>query len=544
MACSSWNLSLILLHVCRRLRVGCAFVLFLFAPAVAQADETGVPWKKEVRYSHFSQQESIVEMLRNFATTQNLQLIFSPKVEGEVSGLFHEVPPEEFLVNITKAYDLIWYYDGLALYVYTDAEMLSKGLPLDGLSPGKLKKALQGAQLWDARYAWRPLEDAGILYVSGPPRYVEVMEDSLRGMRKDAQLVVHVFPLKHAWADDRVIESRNKSLQIPGVATILRNILQGSSAPVSLADSPAERSLPSMQDVSEQARPKTAPHTDANAADTKTSPSPQGGQKFFITTDPRRNAVIVRDLPERLPLYEDLIAMLDVPVSLIEIQVTIVDIDVNKSRDLGIDWRYAAFGRDANVSASFSSSGGNITIDSLNPAESIGFLAKIRMLEEDGSSRILARPTVLTTDNTQAVLDHNQTFYVRVEGQQDAKLYPVTIGTLLRVTPHILQEDGVRKIQLQVSIEDGDVSTNDTLDVDRIPRVNQSTVNTQAVVNENESLVIGGYYREENSSVDRKVPVLGDIPIIGQMLFQNQSKVKRNLERVFMITPRIVQYSS
>ena len=72
-----------------------------------------------------------------------------------MSGLFHEVPPEEFLVNITKAYDLIWYYDGLALYVYTDAEMLSKGLPLDGLSPGKLKKALQGAQLWDARYAWR-----------------------------------------------------------------------------------------------------------------------------------------------------------------------------------------------------------------------------------------------------------------------------------------------------------------------------------------------------------------------------------------------------
>jgi type III secretion protein C len=95
--------------------------------------------------------------------------------------------------------------------------------------------------------------------------------------------------------------------------------------------------------------------------------------------------------------------------------------------------------------------------------------------------------------------------------------------------------DGLR-IKLMVSIEDGRISGEK---VDQIPVVDRSTINTQAVMLEGESLLIGGMTRDANDSKVDKVPLLGDIPGIGA-LFRSKADSNTRIERLILITPRLI----
>jgi type III secretion protein C len=104
------------------------------------------------------------------------------------------------------------------------------------------------------------------------------------------------------------------------------------------------------------------------------------------------------------------------------------------------------------------------------------------------------------------------------------------------VTPHLIFEEHNPRIQLLISIEDGKVKPGE---VDEIPVVENSTINTQAVVGENESLLIGGLIYDTHKEIQRKVPLLGDIPLLGN-LFRSKDKVESKNERLFLISPRIL----
>ncbi|MEJ2669545.1 MAG: hypothetical protein P8077_04590 [Gammaproteobacteria bacterium] len=94
---------------------------------------------------------------------------------------------------------------------------------------------------------------------------------------------------------------------------------------------------------------------------------------------------------------------------------------------------------------------------------------------------------------------------------------------------------------LNVSIEDGQdiADTNNATEVDNIPTVTKSTITTQAVIEESNSLLVGGFFLDQRSSSKQKVPIFGDIPILGA-LFKTESKDRRKNARMFMISPKIV----
>jgi len=129
---------------------------------------------------------------------------------------------------------------------------------------------------------------------------------------------------------------------------------------------------------------------------------------------------------------------------------------------------------------------------------------------------------------------------VRVAGDQEVDLFDVSAGVVLRVTPHIVEDDEKTRIKLAVDIEDGGFS--DT-SVDGIPVVRKSTINTQAVINKDESLLIGGYYYEVDSKSVRMVPCLGGIPALGY-LFKQEEATKTRTKRVFLITPKIITHDA
>ena len=489
-------------------------------------------------YAYYGNSEPAADVLRNFAANYSVPIIISAGVGGVVNGRIGPLAPVEFLDKVAQLHALIWYFDGNTLYVYSSNEIDKEIINLQFIGTEEFRKTLMEIGIWDSRFYWRARPEEGIIYLSGPPRYMELVSetahllDGKSGARQKSQLTVKVFPLRYAWADDRTFNFRDQNVIVPGVATVLRQIAHGggiSAAAAPAAAPAAARSVPGVQPVP-PAGQMPAPAASGNVmADT-----------VFINADRRLNAVIIHDLESKMSMYESLINTLDKPLAQVEINVSIIDINTNSLDQLGINWRLGKDDRDFIRFNPFKTDGDSVPANTFSTIINITsgkLLARVNLLSDTGKAKVLARPSVLTLDNTEAVLDNSQTFYVRVAGQEAAELFPVTYGSVLKVTPRIVAEPSGRKLHLSVNIQDGGQAAGSG--VDNIPVVKNSSISTQAVINENESLLIGGYYYEENIEGQSKVPILGDMPFVGAVFRNKTNKQTKNV-RLFLITPRIV----
>jgi type III secretion protein C len=266
--------------------------------------------------------------------------------------------------------------------------------------------------------------------------------------------------------------------------------------------------------------------------------------------DTRMNAVLIRDLPERMQQYAQLIASMDVKPRLVEIEVTIMDISSDTLDSLGVDWRL--HGSRYDIQTGNGASNG-LAWSSLNAVgdktpkggvftAAIGhelrdfLLARVTALATKGQANFVARPKVLTLDNTEASLENKSEFYIRVSGFQDSSLYTVIAGTDVRVTPLVIDEGGSHGVMMSININDDNVSTDA---VENLPVVRRRSVVTQAMVDEGKSVLLAGYSSEERSNTMSGVPLLSSLPVIGS-LFRYDTKKLANMERFYMLTPRFV----
>lgn len=269
-----------------------------------------------------------------------------------------------------------------------------------------------------------------------------------------------------------------------------------------------------------------------------------------IVADARTNSVVINDLASMMPNYERAIAMLDQPQELVEIDAVVIDVSSNAARNLGVRWGGAtgringasgitnaplSFGLPALVTAPGLAAGLNLATLVGNSAQYL--FAQIHALEEAGQARVLSSPQVLTLNNTEAVLTSTSSVYVRVAGNQDVDLFNIDTGLTLKVTPSVESAgDARRNIRLNIQIEDG--AFNSSMSVDGIPRVDNHSIVTQAIVRDGESLLVGGYQYERSENTTSKVPVLGDVPYLGA-LFRDTRTSRERLERLILITPRL-----
>jgi len=247
------------------------------------------------------------------------------------------------------------------------------------------------------------------------------------------------------------------------------------------------------------------------------------------------NAVIVKAAPEVQPLYRQLIEQLDVDVPLVQIEVTILDVDNDLAQNLGVDWGLS------NIPGAAAAGivGGPVAaaITTILP-RGFNLSAKVHLLETEGRGQIVSKPSLLTMDNAEALLDMNETSFIRTVGERVAEARPVSAGLMFKVTPRVVTtEDNNKRVVLQVDIEDGK-RINPTSE--ELPVLRNSTVSTQAMVNDGESLLIAGNQRNELQKSTSQVPVLGSIPGIGA-LFRHTRETKYNRTRVFVLTPHVVR---
>lgn len=154
----------------------------LLAAAPARADVPGWP-SAPYRYAVVDQDLRVV--LQEFGRNLGLRVALSDAVQGRVRGRLPELPPEQFLDHLARAFGLDWYFDGSVLSVSASSEAQTRFVKLRGLSVAALRDGLRRAGLLDARFALRAGPSADIAMVSGPPRYVALVEQSAAAIADD-----------------------------------------------------------------------------------------------------------------------------------------------------------------------------------------------------------------------------------------------------------------------------------------------------------------------------------------------------------------------
>jgi type III secretion protein C len=164
-------------------------------------------------------------------------------------------------------------------------------------------------------------------------------------------------------------------------------------------------------------------------------------------------------------------------------------------------------------------------------------MARVSALQQRSQAQILSQPSVVTLNNVQAILDKNITFYTRVRSENVAKLEAVTAGTLMRVTPRVVESaSGNRKIDeitLLLNIQDGQQVAPSGSE-DALPQVANSEITTQATLLPGQSLLLGGFVQDKQMKGRRSIPLLGDLPLIGRLFGTERNEV-HSVVRLFLI---------
>ncbi|KVP51834.1 EscC/YscC/HrcC family type III secretion system outer membrane ring protein [Burkholderia ubonensis] len=546
--------------------------------------------------------KKIADFIRELAASQGVTAVVDPKVDGVISGRFSGTP-QQTLDTICSTYGLTWYYDGSFLYVDPADQSQTQMIPIPPNAAGEIGRALQAMQVADKRFTLVINDRANSVYVAGPRRYVELVRQAIGTVGDPAangqHADVRAFRLKYGWASDVTINRSGREVVVPGVATILRRLfgkggggtnLVPASAPLGQAarqvklGSGLTIAVPRLDFPDISGGPRSGGYGGAYATDGAGAFSPfasTGGGDTLpqIEADPAINAVIVRDLPENMYRYQSLIGQLDERPRIVEINVTIIDINEDSLDSLGIDWRLhtkhgdVQIGNGANPLTGNTQFGGagnpplTFGIDTSEAGQigafmptgialtaSIGgslrnyLLTRVNALAQKGQAQLHSKPKVLALDNTEAILENLTQFYVQVQGYQDSSLYSVTTGTSIKVTPMIVDEaaraaaaGGPQSVMMSIDIQDGNIVPGQA--VSNVPVIQQRNIVTKTMIDEGKSLLIAGFNDDEVRLNKSGVPWLSDIPLIGN-LFKYTDKTGNHMERFYLLTPRVVTTAS
>jgi type IV pilus assembly protein PilQ len=259
------------------------------------------------------------------------------------------------------------------------------------------------------------------------------------------------------------------------------------------------------------------------------------------TSDPRSNSIIVQEVPENINVVLNFIEELDRPAKQIKISTQILEMSSDHLLELGIDWTVQGSsttesGRTVDQSGSVladrvSDPAGQYMVTMLNHGWSVD--AMVSTLVKDGKGKIVAHPEITTIDNKEARIQMGQKVPVK---QFDESGNVVTkfeeVGTILRVTPHITAENQIL-MHLKPERSTYQFDPNGVI-------INTSNAETNIIVANGQTAVIGGLTTQDEIESVSGVPILKDIPILG-LLFKYTNKRQESRDLVIFVTPTIVE---
>jgi general secretion pathway protein D len=288
--------------------------------------------------------------------------------------------------------------------------------------------------------------------------------------------------------------------------------------------------------------------------------------KVQINADKATNSLIVMADKEDYEVVEAVIKKLDIPRSMVYIESLIMEVNAQKSLDIGIRWqlfedtrinnnRGVYGGGFSGTSTAASAVSGlvnptGLALGMLTEPFTIGgvtvsnITAIINAVKTDDDFRILSTPQILTTDNEEAriTVGENRPFQTRattdVSGGTFESFEYRDVGKILKITPHVSEGRNVRlKLSLEVTALDRVATVATTASR---PVTQKRTIDTTVLVQDNHTIVIGGLIDDSRNNNETKVPGLGDIPLLG-WLFKTQSKGEEKTNLYIFLTPRVIK---
>ncbi len=264
-----------------------------------------------------------------------------------------------------------------------------------------------------------------------------------------------------------------------------------------------------------------------------------------VDIDARTNTVILKDIPSVITEATALIKAIDTQTPQVLIEAKIVEANLDFSRELGSVW---GFGFDSAEDAGNPTNGqlaminpitslptSLLDVSSLLLDERFNIDLQIQAAESSGEGKVISSPRVVTLDNRQASIEQGVSIPFQTFENGDAKLEFIDAVLRLEVTPHITADRSIiMKIEVQRNAPDDSVQT-----PTGSPAIAKNEAETETLVKDGQTLVIGGIYTIKKSDRESRVPYLHKVPLLGYA-FKNHEVRDIRQELLVFVTPRIV----
>ena len=303
-----------------------------------------------------------------------------------------------------------------------------------------------------------------------------------------------------------------------------------------------------------------APASSSSSASSSAPSAPAFSKDVKMVADVATNSLIITGSREEYQVVEDVVKKLDIPRRMVYLEALIMEVRVDKSFDVGVQWatgdNNTVVGFSGNPDTPYDSLKGLTTSPgTLPPGFSLGVLkqgisiggvrfpnlgAVVTAFKNDSDINVIATPQILTTDNKKATIKVGENVpYITSKNTtttlQDYTNYEYKdVATSLTITPQVNQAEVIR---MEIGVE---VIKLANTTVTQTPTTFTRTANTTVVVHNEETVVIGGMIGLDSTSSEFKIPLLGDIPVLG-WLFKSHNTTGEKTNLYIFITPHIVE---
>ena len=283
------------------------------------------------------------------------------------------------------------------------------------------------------------------------------------------------------------------------------------------------------------------------------------GKKYGLTgpvkvvADKGSNSLIILASPQDFSVVKDVINGIDVKRPQVFVEVQIVEMSMDKLLQMGVEWKFLSRGAHAPFGGSLY---GNLPLKPGYPSASPGLLLGIAKWRDgtpdiglllnayakEGGVNVIATPQILTLDNEEAEINISKVIPYSTGLKYDANNNPVIsydykdVGIVLKITPHITSSGEVR-LKVYEKVEDvvGYANADQTA-----PITSKREAKTTVDVQDGQTLVIGGLIKSKKLTTIEKVPILGNIPVVGNLFKKTGHQIEKTNLLVF-ITPHVVR---
>jgi type IV pilus assembly protein PilQ len=268
-----------------------------------------------------------------------------------------------------------------------------------------------------------------------------------------------------------------------------------------------------------------------------------------FTVDERTNMIIATATEKEMELFHEMIFQLDKVTPQIMIEAKVVEVTKDFSRSIGVGWNLtndpaisSLFVNDMNVSVNTPVGDGGVNGDfsffRMFGSSVTALNAKLAASEVQGDARVISSPRILTLDNREASITQGVTYVWQVPAEDPndpPKTEERSIPLTLKVTPRVTND---KRIGMTVELTKDELAG---INSDGSPIINTNATKTELLVNDKETVVIGGVVKTSTVDSNSGLPFLSKIPIIGNMILGQKQKVDNRNELLIFLTPSIVQ---